>query len=87
MGLSNWQTSVLFASHKSVTKRNDIIVVNRNIAYTERVGCTQAQKIMAYKSRQCEMNWRSRSISLDRPTLFLMKNANKQYPPPPNHSP
>jgi hypothetical protein len=31
------------------------------------------------------MNWRSRSISLDRPTLFLMKNANKQYPP--NHSP
>ncbi len=49
-------SSVLFASHKSVTKRNDIIVVNRNIAYTERVGCTQAQKIIAYKSRQCEMN-------------------------------
>jgi hypothetical protein len=27
------------------------------------------------------MNWRSRSISLDRPTLFLMKNANNNIPP------
>ena len=28
------------------------------------------------------MNWRSRSISLDRPTLFLMKNANNNIAQP-----
>lgn len=54
MGLSNWQQC--FVCQSQICLRNDIIVVNRNIAYTERVGCTQAQKIIAYKSRQCEMN-------------------------------